>query len=359
MFKYKKPRGYVSMTHSSESSAKLEYQKIFYKQFFYDLFKEIPLNVLEARFYKVQIKSFKKYTNTLDNRGYSRVFIFEHLNTDEKCQILESGYFHLVKALKTFPMEYLGDQIELKQTLDEYDFELVEESLLGAIPKAVDTYSNEFLEKHHKNFYEENYFNFLLSIIIKRISNRVPAESKVIKTKLYIEQLLQYTEAINKDKLPTYIDLRRVHDYEGFKKLFLKNIKKQDIQLYKKNKRIIDSWGLEIALAQLFSEVSEMVNEPMNIDVRYEWKEYCSNGQIAKITNSFIRELKNNEQEFFVFMPCNIGNGDKWDIPVEFGIRFIKSNEFVFSKKIPHTIKTHMIELVKSYSHFLVHTVSA
>uniref|UniRef100_A0AAE9PT54 Uncharacterized protein n=1 Tax=Paenibacillus polymyxa TaxID=1406 RepID=A0AAE9PT54_PAEPO len=58
---------------------------------------------------------------------------------------MESVFYHLAKALETFPMEFLGEEIDLSKNIENNDFMLMQNSLMGARPKAVDWHVSDYI----------------------------------------------------------------------------------------------------------------------------------------------------------------------------------------------------------------------
>lgn len=347
------------MRLSSESDAKIEFQKLFYKQLFFDLFIEMPQHFLEERFYKIQIDLFKRYTEILAQQGYEKMFFFDQLEFCDRNQFLEMVYYHLVEALKTFPMGKIGDQIELQQELDSHDFFLVEQSLLGALPRAHDVFSQKFLEGRHKWFFENNYFNFLIHIIKSKWLKGVVANG-VIKTGMYHEQLQSVSlKPINVTSLPTEVDVKQIgDDYRTFEKFFHKQLEMSRNNTYEETKGILKSWGLEKAIVRLYADICGYLNEDTTINVQ-EWRVYCKTKSINRITKRFIKDLNDDIRNFFVFTPVNIGGDVNWRIPKEFNFTLIKVKDVrSFRKRFPRPIGEHLKSIQKKYSHLLFHTAN-
>lgn len=347
---------------SSDSPAKIEFQRVFYKQLFYDLFNDMNNNILEQRFYHFQINLFREYSEFLNKSGYKKVLTFSMFENNEKSQILENVFYYLVKTLRTFSMDLLGEEIDLMKKIKTDEFILVQNSLMGAMPKAVDNFSIDFLEKQHKFFCEQSYFNFLISLIKKDLP-RIKLEFhndilfKSLKAQL---QRLDYAFILPKtETLLSAIDLNLIENYQDFKLLSMNFLKEINPQAYVENKEILESWGLELGILQVYLEIKEIIKEPTSINIAQEWEVFKQTTLLSACLKNFSECLIEDQQNFHVFIPTNVANGEDWITDDDFNFKFINiKNLNLYISDVPDRIQNELEETKLKFDYFIYSNIT-
>ncbi|MFK4345064.1 MULTISPECIES: hypothetical protein [unclassified Paenibacillus] len=349
------------MEFSSETEASIEFQKCFYKQMFYDLFKQINPNSLDTRFYGFQIKLFQSYNLELQNQNFLEVFSFSDLDFEEKSQLLESIFFHLVRKLKTFPIQYWGEEMKLKDKLQQSDFELVENGLLGARPRAIDRFSNEFLTAAYKRFCQSEYLDFFFFIIRENLACLEMKEHKDLIASSLRELLQHYPVKfdevkIDSDSITEIIDLRHIDNHSYITDLYIKMLGDDVGSENELARTLLQDWGIEDGLSSIFVSIRRILQEDLTINVAKEIKSYfdCYTGTNK---NCFISELKHSKQSIHVYMPVLLPGSENWKIPKDFEIMFESVYTFISQESnIPYQIVDSLLDSKCKYaiSHVMI-----
>ncbi|MEH7125599.1 hypothetical protein V7127_20525 [Bacillus sp. JJ1773] len=344
------------MQFSSVSEANIEFQKCFYKQLFFDLYNECNQNGLIERFYKFQVDLFETYIENLEVQKYFKVFTFHVLNNQQKMQLLESVFYHLIGTLKTLPIKYINEDIDISEHLNQHDMELIQNGIIGPRPRAIDFFSPEFLLNSHKEYCQSEYLDFLLF----NIRNRLLHVTKIDYRSLILSSLKELLETypienqeinICPNRINLNIDLKQIVHHSQLTELYLSLLEEgnnTEDQCY-----FIKNWGIEAGITSIFKNVTSKLNIEPSINVNKEIFTYFSNLSERNLS-SFIDKLINSDQIIRVYVPVSIPRAEKWEIPQEFQLKFISYQDFTsIESGVPSEIATELEREASRFSHIM------